>query len=42
MSDEIKNAGRKGRILMWVLIYAFTFIMLLIWVYLYNQRYLPQ
>jgi len=41
MSDHIENAGKKGRFVMWLIIYTLLFIMLLIYLYRYNFKFLP-
>lgn len=38
MSDHIENEGKKGRTMMWLLIYFILFIVLLIYLYKYNNR----
>lgn len=42
MSEEVKNSGKKGRAFMWFLVYVITFVILLIWIYQYNMKYLPE
>lgn len=41
MADHIENEGKKGKAVMWLLIYFIGFIVLLIWLYKYNFRFLP-
>lgn len=38
MSDHIENEGKKGRFMMWAIIYFTLFILLLIYLYRYNLR----
>lgn len=38
MSDHIENEGKKGKFVMWFLIYFVLFISLLIYLYRYNLR----
>lgn len=38
MSDHIENEGKKGRFVMWSIIYITLFISLLIYLYRYNLR----
>ncbi len=38
MSDHIENEGKKGRTVMWLLIYFILIIVLLIYLYKYNGR----
>jgi hypothetical protein len=38
MSDHIENEGKKGRTVMWLLIYFILFIVLMIYLYKYNNR----
>lgn len=41
MADHIENAGKKGRFVMWLIIYFLLFIMLLVYLYRYNFKFLP-
>lgn len=41
MADHIENEGKKGRFMMWLIIYTLLFIMLLIYLYRYNFKFLP-
>ena len=38
MSDHIENEGKKGKFMMWFIIYFVLFISLLIYLYRYNLR----
>ena len=38
MSDYIENEGKKGRFVMWFLVYFIMFALLLIYLYRYNLR----
>ncbi|MEY3367942.1 MAG: hypothetical protein RI973_1097 [Bacteroidota bacterium] len=38
MSDHIENEGKKGRFVMWFLVYFIMFALLLIYLYRYNLR----
>lgn len=38
MSDHIENEGKKGKFMMWFIIYFLLFISLLIYLYRYNLR----
>lgn len=38
MSDHIENEGKKGRFMMWLIIYFVLFVSLLIYLYRYNLR----
>ncbi len=41
MSDHIENEGKKGKFVMWFFIYFTLFVLLLIWLYRYNLKFLP-
>lgn len=41
MADHIDNVGKKGRFVMWSIIYFLLFILLLIYLYRYNFKFLP-
>jgi hypothetical protein len=41
MADEIKNAGRKGYCLMFFFIGLLLFIILVVGIYQYNDKFLP-
>ncbi|MFK7932793.1 MAG: hypothetical protein AB8G22_04745 [Saprospiraceae bacterium] len=41
MSDEIKNAGTKGYIFAGVISFIILFVLLLIYIYQYNFKFLP-
>ena len=38
MSDHIENEGKKGRFMMWAIIYFTLFIILLIYLYQVNGK----
>ncbi|GIV31032.1 MAG: hypothetical protein KatS3mg029_0383 [Saprospiraceae bacterium] len=40
MADHIENVGKKGRFVMWLIIYTIAFILLLVYLYRYNFKYL--
>jgi CHASE3 domain sensor protein len=41
MSDEVKNAGRKGYCLMFILVGLLLFVILVVSIYQYNGKFLP-
>lgn len=42
MSDEIKNAGKKGYILLFLFIFLLLFVILVVSIYQYNGKFLPE
>lgn len=40
MGDEIKNSGRKGYLLLFAFVAFLLFIILVIYIYQYNFRYI--
>lgn len=42
MSEEIRNEGAKGKCLMWFFIALILFIVLVVYLYKYNQTGVPQ
>ena len=41
MSDEIKNAGTKGFVLMFIIVAFLSFLSLIFYLYFYNFNFLP-
>lgn len=41
MSDEITNVGKKGYCLMWGIIGFLLFLVLVLYIYFYNGKFLP-
>lgn len=41
MSDHIEKVGKKGKFMMWLIIYTLLFFFLLIYLYRYNFHFLP-
>lgn len=38
MADHIENEGKKGRFMMWFIIYFLAFVLLLIYLYQVNSK----
>lgn len=41
MSDEIKNAGTKGYVLLGIFVFLFLFVLLVVYIYQRNFLFLP-